>query len=252
LFKSLKKILRKNLPEKKYRHLQMLYFRVRARCITSNLASLALAYGTDKEGLHSYCRHYQHHFFKIRKKKLNILEIGIGGYEDPNEGGASLRMWKRYFPKSKIYGIDIYDKSFHDDGRIRTYKGSQIDEVFLKRIVDEIGKIDIVIDDGSHLNEHVISTFKILFPLISKNAIYAIEDLQTSYWTNHANVNWGGSKDLEAPHTSMNFLKTLVDCPNHKDFEIELYQPTYFDQNITSVHFYSKLAFIYKNKGIIL
>jgi hypothetical protein len=230
--------------------LQKLNYRIRSKIHPSNLPYLALHCGTDKEGLHSYCRHYQHHFFKIRKKKLNILEIGIGGYEDPNEGGASLRMWKRYFPKSKIFGIDIYDKSFHDDSRIKTYKGSQIDEVFLKRIVSEIGRIDIVMDDGSHLNEHVISTFKILFPLISNDAIYAIEDLQTSYWTNHANVNWGGSKDLLAPHTSMNFLKTLVDCPNHKNFEIEYYQPTYFDQNITSVHFYSKLAFIYKNRGI--
>ena len=55
--------------------------------------------------------------------------------------------------------------------------------------------------------------------MIGQHAIYVIEDLQTSYWTEHSSVNWGGSTDLDAPHTSMNFLKKLVDCPNYKNFE---------------------------------
>ena len=176
-----------------------MYFNIRANLFRSQLSYQALALGTDKEGLHSYCKHYQHHFSNFRKQKLNILEIGIGGYENSNEGGASLRMWKRYFPKSEIFGLDIYDKSIHNERRIKTYKGSQVDSTFLQNVVKDIGNIDLIIDDGSHINEHVIETFKILFPMIGQHAIYVIEDLQTSYWTEHSSVNWGGSTDLDAP-----------------------------------------------------
>src|SRR5437879_3347984 len=77
-----------------------------------NLNSLAKIYGTDKWGRHYYTTHYQEHFEKFKYKRINILEIGAGGYESPVKGGASLRMWKRYFPNGKIFSIDIYDKSF--------------------------------------------------------------------------------------------------------------------------------------------
>ena len=156
------------------------------------------------------------------------MEIGVGGYENPNEGGNSLRMWKSYFKKSNIFGIDIFDKSNLNEDRIKIFQGSQTDEAFLKSVVSEIGKIDIVIDDGSHINNHVIETFKIIFPLINKDAIYIIEDLQTSYWTISDGIDWGGSHDLNDPKTSMNFIKGLVDCINHKDFEVNRLHPNIF------------------------
>ena len=212
----------------------------------NDLSKLALAFGTDKEGAHHYAKHYQRHFESLHRKRLNILEIGIGGYKNPMGGGQSLRMWRAYFPKSCIFGIDIYDKSFHDGHRIKTFRGSQVDEEFLRKVAEEIGTIDIIIDDGSHLNEHVITTFKILFPLMSSNGIYAVEDLQTSYWDNVIGQSWGGSKDLTASHTSMNFFKSLIDGLNYKEFTLDKYAPNYFDKHIISMHFYHNLAFIYK------
>lgn len=131
----------------------------------NDLSKLALIYGSDKQGGHCYAQHFQRHFEALRREKLNILEIGIGGYADPKAGGASLRMWKAYFPKSRIFGIDIHDKTHHDEERIKTFQGSQIDENFLKKVVEEIGSVDIIIDDGSHYNDHVITSFRILFPL---------------------------------------------------------------------------------------
>ena len=242
----LKSFVKKFLNDKQVVFWRNYYFKLRSFSFPNNLPFLALAHGTDKEGFHSYCKYYQRHLKSIRKHKLNILEIGVGGYESPNEGGNSLRMWKNYFKKSKIFGIDIFDKSKLNEERIKIFQGSQTDEVFLKSVVSQIGKIDIVIDDGSHINNHVIETFKILFPLINKDAIYIIEDLQTSYWTNSSGIDWGGSRNLKDPKTSMNFIKGLVDCINHKDFEDKDYIPTYFDQNISSVHFYNKIAFIVK------
>lgn len=212
----------------------------------NDLRGLAKLFGTDKEGEHFYTQHYQHHFHSIRKKRLNILEIGIGGYENPRGGGESLRMWKVYFPNSHIFGIDIHDKAFHDESRIKTFKGSQVDAQFLSDVVMKIGGVDLVIDDGSHVNEHVIETFKILFPLLHPSGIYAIEDLQTSYWDKVIDHEWGGSPDLSAPHTSMNFLKSLVDGLNYEEFIDDGYVPSYFDQNIVEIHFYHNLAFIVK------
>lgn len=215
--------------------------------IGSDLDALAQFFGSDKNSSHYYTQHYDRHFQPFRNKCFNLLEIGIGGYENPWDGGHSLRMWKSYFPKANIYGLDIIDKSPHNEHRIKTYQGSQIDEELLKRITKETGGFDIIIDDGSHYNEHIIKTFQILFPLLNLNGIYAIEDLQTSYWEVDSNgVEWGGSKNLDAPFTCMNFLKRLVDGLNHEEFTVDNYQPTYFDRHITSLHFYHNLAFVYK------
>ena len=119
---------------------------------------------------------------------LNILEIGIGGYDDPRSGGGSLRMWRTYFPNSR-FPIDIVDKSPHDERRITTFMGSQTDEEFLADVIGRIGKVDIIIDDGSHRNDHVLQSFRFLFPLLDNGGIYVVEDTQTSYWT-----EYGGHK----------------------------------------------------------
>jgi hypothetical protein len=211
-----------------------------------DLRKLAEIYETDKEGVHFYAKHYQHHFQSFRRKKFNLLEIGVGGYEDPRSGGNSLRMWKAYFPNAGIYGIDIYNKTHHDEKRIKTFRGNQTDENFLKDVMAKIGGADIIIDDGSHYNDEVIKTFRILFPLLNNGGIYVIEDLQTSYWDEMIGKKWGGSSDLKNADTSMNLLKSLADGLNYEEFTIDGYVPTYFDRNITSVHFYHNLAFICK------
>jgi hypothetical protein len=212
----------------------------------NDLVKLALYFGTDKEGAHYYAGHYQHHFESRRNRPLKILEIGVGGLEDPRAGGESLRMWKAYFRKAQIVGIDIYDKSFHDESRITTILGSQADEDLLRRIHAEHGPFDIIIDDGSHFVEHVLATFRIMFPLLAPDGIYAVEDTQTSYWPEARGIPFGGSTDLADPRTSMNFLKSLVDGLNHVEFLDPAYAPTYFDRHIVALHFYHNLVFVYK------
>ena len=208
----------------------------------SNLKLLALLYGTDKWGVHLYAEHYQEHFSKLRRAKLNLLEIGIGGYGDPGAGGESLRMWRTYLPNAQISGIDIYPKRIHDERRITTFQGSQIDGEFLDRVTNQIGCIDIIIDDGSHMNEHIIETFKILFPKLNKSGFYVIEDLQTSYWARFGGRSGGRSEQ----DTAMGFLQALTDGLNHTEFEIDDYCPSYFDQAIRAIHFYHNIVFIEK------
>jgi hypothetical protein len=240
-------LLSQTLTDEQMKALRHRYYALRYR---GDLTKLAVAFGTDKEGAHHYSAHYRHHFAPWRTRPLNVLEIGIGGYDAPAEGGNSLRMWKAYFPKARIYGIDIYDKSPHDEHRIKTYRGSQVDADFLRRVVAEIGTVDIVIDDGSHFNEHIVETFGILFPLLAPQGIYAIEDLQTSYWEGLGGISWGATVPLDAPHTSMNFLKRLVDGLNFEEYAPDGAAPSYSDRHIVSMHFYHSLAFIYKGNNL--
>jgi hypothetical protein len=212
---------------------------------SKSLTRLAIIYGTDKWGNHYYTPHYQFHLHGYKYKKIKLLEIGVGGYTDPNKGGESLRMWKRYFPFGKIFSMDIYDKSPQEESRIKIFKGSQVDYPFLDSALAEMGDLDIIIDDGSHINEHVINTFKYLFPKLKSGGMYIIEDTQTSY----APAYGGTSENLKTADTIMNFFKQMPDSINYKEFKIENYQPNYYDLNITAIHFYHNLIFIEKNSN---
>jgi len=235
------KLVRKTLSLKQRRALRIIL----AKIYPWSLSNLALIYGSDKWGGHYYTEHYHEHFHKLRNKKVKILEIGVGGYNDPYYGGASLRMWKQYFPQGMIYSIDIYDKSPLQEDRIRIFKGSQEDEVFLRKVCNEVGPFDIIIDDGSHVVNHVRASFKTLFPLMKEGGIYAIEDTQSFYWPSLE----GSSESLDGPMAPVSFFKNLTDCLNHQEFELPDYVPSYFDKHIVAVHFYHNLVIICKGKN---
>jgi len=241
----IKKYLKSKLSVKSKRKIRNLLNDFRAIGLGNNLSRLAIIYGTDKIGSHYYTPHYITHLRRFKWKEIKLLEIGVGGYENPFAGGSSLRMWKKYFPFGKIYSIDIYDKSSIQESRIKIFKGSQIDTVFLDTLTQEIGDLDIIIDDGSHINEHVIKTFNNLFPKLKDGGIYVIEDTQTSYWEDFG----GCSNDLNNPKTTMNYFKSLTDSLNHQEFLNTNYKYTYFDKKIISIHFYHNLIFVYKGNN---
>jgi demethylmacrocin O-methyltransferase len=210
-----------------------------------DLNILAMVFATDKGGEHSYTQHYKKHFKKYRFKRIKLLEIGVGGYDHPQKGGASLRMWKKYFPFGKIFSLDIFDKSALQEKRIKIYQGSQVDPEILSKIIEENGAFDLIIDDGSHQNEHIIKSFQLLFPKLKDGGIYVIEDIQTSYWEEMG----GDSNDLKNPATAMNFCKQLTDCLNFMEFDLKDYQPSYYDLHIIEIHFYHNMVFVYKGKN---
>ena len=238
IIKSLLKIKQRN--DLKFLLDQIISFNFR-----DNLTQLGYYFNTDKVGSHFYTTHYQNHFKKLRKKRIKMFEIGVGGYESSINGGNSLRMWKRYFPFAKIVSLDLYDKSPLEQSRIKIYQGSQTDPLILDKIIEENGEFDIIIDDGSHINEHVIFTFNHLFPKMKNPGIYVIEDVQTSYWDDFG----GSSKNLKENNTIMNYFKHLTDSINSQEIVNEEYKENYFDKNIVSMHFYHNMIFIYKGKN---
>ncbi|MQY19002.1 class I SAM-dependent methyltransferase [Nocardia macrotermitis] len=204
------------------------------------LAEFCIRYGSDKWGGHQYSQWYERHFEPIRDRRLTILEIGVGGYHDVHEGGASLRMWQNYFPRARIYGLDIFDKTHMSRGRMTVLQGDQSDPEDLARVLDTTGPLDIVIDDGSHRSEHVLTTFETLFPALREGGLYAIEDLQTSYWSAFG----GRPPGPTGVPTSMEFLKLLLDGVNHE--EIDGREPQATDAHIRGLHFYHNLAILEK------
>jgi hypothetical protein len=199
---------------------------------------MARKHRTDKH-VHGYLKHYRRHFHPLRHSTYKLLEIGVGGFET-TQGGSSLRMWKDYFPKAEIYGLDLYDKRHLQEPRITILQGDQNDPVFLEGLASRHGPFDIVIDDGSHFSEHIITSFRALFPHVTATGLYVIEDLQTSY-----DESFGGSPAaLDDPRTSIGMLKTLVDDMHFK--YIPGRSPRSYGDKIMGICVYPKICFIEK------
>lgn len=137
----------------------------------TELCKLAIKYGCDKEP--SNYHHYTPYYNELFQHKLikRVLEIGIFR-------GASLRMWRDYFPEAEIFGIDIDPTCLFQENRIHTYQCDAGNEEHLDNIAVQLGgNFDIIIDDGSHYPEHQMLSAKIMPKYLSKNGIFIIEDV---------------------------------------------------------------------------
>jgi len=147
-----------------------------------------------------YLEIYDKEFAIYRNTSLSFLEIGVSQ-------GGSLELWRKYFGENAtIFGIDIDPacaQRFDPPNQVRI--GSQEDEAFLIRVLDEIGDPDIVLDDGSHVSRHQMTSFRILFPRLKVGGLYIIEDLHTAYWPESFE---GGYRRRG---TGIELAKTLVD-----------------------------------------
>ncbi|AGB24298.1 hypothetical protein Mycsm_04041 [Mycobacterium sp. JS623] len=207
-----------------------------------DLSELAAWFGSDKWGGRWYTPHYQKHFEPYRELPVKVLEIGIGGYDAIDAGGESLRMWKHYFRRGLIFGLDIFEKTGVEESRLRVVQGDQGDEVFLDSLGRELGPFDIIIDDGSHMSHHILASFNALFQHVKPGGIYVVEDLATAYWP-----AWGGATDPSAQYKAIEFIKNLLDGLHHSEqIRNGDDQPSMTEATVTGVHVYHNLALIEK------
>jgi len=158
-------------------------------------------HGTDKAGERHLLRVYEEYFEPLRTKELVLVEIGV-------LGGASLRMWREYFPRARIFGVDIDPEAeAHAGDRIDVMIGSQSDTRFLDGLLERTGRPDIVLDDGSHLARDQITTLLHLWRYVKPGGIYVVEDLHTSYMPAY-NMRW------RERGTTVEFLKDIADDVN--------------------------------------
>src|SRR4029077_9164837 len=112
-----------------------------------NLNQIAGKYDTDKADNAQYLRNYEEFFRSLLDKEIRLLELGI-------HRGGSLLLWRDYFQKGLIVGLDINPVLLqHARRRIRTYQGMQQDTGLLDRIARETAPegFDVIIDDCSHI-----------------------------------------------------------------------------------------------------
>lgn len=146
-----------------------------------NLDELSVKYGTDKGSLkHNYMLFYEQHLPKNPKK---LLEIGI-------LDGASIRMWREWFPDCEIHGLDLFEENTAPEIEgVIWHKGHQCDYILLDSLRNE--NFDIIIDDGSHGSRDQMITFFGLF----NGSQYYIEDT-------HCNLNEFYSQGLPKSFTA--------------------------------------------------
>jgi hypothetical protein len=145
---------------------------------------------------HSYSPEYYNLLNENKNIYKNILEIGIGYKElmipycgsDYNIG-ASLKAWSEFFPNANIFGLDIRKDVLFNDKNICCFYTDQSNESELEKTISEIKKytesqnltFDLILDDGSHIYDHMVLSFKVLSKYVRINGLYIIEDIQNQY-----------------------------------------------------------------------
>jgi hypothetical protein len=209
-----------------------------------NIIDLINKYNSDKGYQHGYSNIYFNFFEKLKLKKLNFLEIGIGT-------GESVNVWCDYFINSKIYMADIDDYSnIYKRDNLKILTVDQSDSNSLKKLsIDIENNLDIIIDDGGHAMDHQQLSLGILFEKLNNNGLYFIEDLHTSNWNVDSflyNQSLKISKDRK--NTTLNVLKEFKINGEFKSPFLEDSQNKYLSENIKSIDFYcnDKLCLLIK------
>ena len=171
-------------------------------------------------------------------ESIRILEIGV-------LNGGSIEIWRKLFgAKADIWGIDIDPKCAEMGLDANIKIGSSADRNFLKFISDEAQYFNLIIDDGSHHSKHQQIAFESLFPYLSDDGYYIIEDTEHSYY-------WRQSGGYLRPSSIIQISKRLIDhingdffmFPKLRTFKIET-------QSVHSLTFLQGMIIINKNKKI--
>ena len=218
----------------------------------STITDLAIKHKSDKYGSHYYTHIYERYMYEKKKKSINLLEIGIGGYTDEKGyadifvGGESLKIWRDYFKKGQIAGLDIIKKKINLGSRVKIFQGSQSSTKALSNITKKFKKFDFIIDDGSHRYEDVKFSFKYIYRYLKDGGYYFIEDTQSSYIRELG----GDGANLENKKTVINYFKGIIDKINFQEIENPYYKPDSIALNTIEIHFFHNMIVIKKNKNL--
>jgi hypothetical protein len=195
----------------------------------SDFFQLGVACQTDKVTTHGYHRFYPHYLEQFRNKQGAMLEIGI-------DRENSVKLWLNYFKFLKIYGIDINLAA--EGERYKIYKCDQSKLNELEALVQQIPeKLCFINDDGSHIPEHQILTFNILFEnLLEPGGVYIIEDIEVSYWNKNGLYGYSTQYGYKHPKSCIELFKHLVDdinskyvnmaCQSYQNNLVRMFSPT--------------------------
>ena len=124
----------------------------------------------------TYFEVYDHLFLPYKGKPITFVEIGV-------LGGGSLFMWRDYFgPQARIIGVDLSpNASKWQEHGFEIFIGSQSDPHFWNNFKAQVGRLDLVLDDGGHTYEQQIVTVESLLDAMNDGGLLVVEDTHTSY-----------------------------------------------------------------------
>ena len=194
------------------------------------LYKISLKYSPTKRR-HDYLKRYNFHFYPIREKVKKILEIGV-------DKGESLYMWEEYFPNAEIHGLDINKEcEKFNKGRVKIHIGDQSNKNFLNDLCEKNNFFDIIIDDGSHIHDHIIKSFTSLYPFLKNGGYYVVEDVVNNYDTTNFFARYAFGINYYPTN------KPTVDEPGFKKFDIKNCEDI---KNVVGLNFYRHLIFLKK------
>lgn len=174
--------------------------------IPNPISSLCDQYGSDKGSLrpfdasetwatHNYADFYHHLFNRFRYSVKNVFECGIGSvnpsipfhFKLDGIPGASLRVWREYFPNANIYGADIDPSALFNENRIKTFLLDQTSPDSCNNLFSQFNDdfFDIIIDDGLHEFSAGKNLFLCSIDKLNSNGWYIIEDVLPSDLTHY-------------------------------------------------------------------
>jgi hypothetical protein len=173
----------------------------------SFLSELCQKYGSDKGAIsksghpypwapHTYADYYSRLFDHCRTNIKKVFECGLGTNNiniTANMGffgkpGASLRVWRDYFPNAAILGADIDKEILFNEERINTFYVDQTDPVSIAELWSNINvdNFDFMVDDGLHTFEAGVCLFESSVSRLANQGIYVIEDVNFPDLTRYA------------------------------------------------------------------
>lgn len=134
-------------------------------------------YGTDKGEPKSYVdEFYQNKFEQYRDSEITLVEIGV-------RSGASMKLWREFFSKANIIGIDNF-QDFNDNKTPINQEWVSENVTFIdfdaysEDVLSKIeNNIDILIDDGPHTFQSHIDLLNLYIPKMNPGGMIIIEDV---------------------------------------------------------------------------
>mmetsp|Transcript_14007 Transcript_14007/g.30380 ORF Transcript_14007/g.30380 Transcript_14007/m.30380 type:complete len:316 (-) Transcript_14007:345-1292(-) len=130
-------------------------------------------------------------------RRPKLFEIGFG-CGMPGGPGRGMQFWHNLVPAAELwsaeYNVNCVMGWRRDFGRkhpevkasFKSLFGDQSNATVLAQwVLTSGGNFDVVVDDGSHINSHILKSFHALWPHVNPGGLYVFEDLGPGRTTDH-------------------------------------------------------------------
>ena len=174
----------------------------------TDLCNILEKHGSDKcSNWHNYSALYDYFFKHFRDEEINFFEVGI--YH-----GSSVKSWREYFSKAKIYTADVDKETFLtiSDLDVESFYCDQdnpqsIQSMWKSNSLNDT-EFDVIIDDGKHEFISNLNFFKESIHKLKSGGIFIVEDLTVSTYDSFERI----LSNLKNEY-SLDYIK-LLNLPN--------------------------------------